>query len=95
MSQDDRKFASPTCYANEPGLGANGYVMFAPETQGWDTGPKGSTMRTDNLGEILLRDLPAADGPGLEGMLAIMRDATAEFDERKRLLTELKALRGD
>lgn len=184
MSQDDREFASPTCYANEPGLGANGYVMFAPETQGWDTGPKGSTMRTDNLGEILLRDLPdalvgsdadglirvwnaaaerlfgfsaeealgqsldliiperqrprhwagyretmrtrqtkygagellsvpalckdgsrksvqfsilplpAADGPGLEGMLAIMRDATVEFDERKRLLTELKALRG-
>ena len=38
--------------------------------------------------------LPTADGPGLEGMLAIMRDATAEFEERKRLPAELKALRG-
>jgi PAS domain S-box-containing protein len=179
MSDDDREFASPTCYASDPGLGANGYVIFAPPSPT----AKGPIMRTDRLGEILLRDLPEAlvgsdadgiirvwnaaaerlfgfaaaeavgqsldliiperlrerhwagyretmrtgqsryaagellsvpalckdgsrksvqfsilplpapGGPGLEGMLAVMRDATADFEERKRLQAELKALR--
>jgi len=184
MPDDDREFASPICYANEPGLGANGYVMFAPPAAPSPPTVKGSAMRTDNLGAILLHDLPdalvgsdadgvirvwnaaaerlfgfpaaeaigqsldliiperlrerhwvgyretmrtgqtkyaagellsvpalckdggrksvqfsilplpAADGPGLEGMVAVMRDATAEFEERKRLQAEVKALRG-